>query len=85
MPRQVFTYSRLVLLAVWTSICGPASGITMGLVFLIYNDGRRKGILPYPTRRDLSWREKWLFDDSQYRQGWRETLDFCAARLRAWG
>ena len=38
--------TRLLFLVLWTTICGPLSGLTMGLFMLVYLDGKRKGVLP---------------------------------------
>jgi hypothetical protein len=46
MPGWVFTLARLTFLALWSTACGPASGLAMGMFFLVYNDGHRKGVLP---------------------------------------
>ncbi|MFW6076179.1 MAG: hypothetical protein ACOC71_00370 [Hyphomicrobiales bacterium] len=37
---------RLIFLTLWAIVCGPLSGFTMGLFFLVYQDGYRKGVLP---------------------------------------
>jgi hypothetical protein len=41
-----FAQGRLIFLTLWTIVCGPLSGFTMGLFFLVYQDGYRKGVLP---------------------------------------
>lgn len=46
MDVRYFTMAKLIFLVLWTTVCGPLSGFTMGLFFLVYQDGYRKGVLP---------------------------------------
>jgi hypothetical protein len=46
MEFRYFTMAKLIFLVMWTTVCGPLSGFTMGLFFLVYQDGYRKGVLP---------------------------------------
>jgi len=54
MDFRHFAIARLVFLIVWATVCGPLSGFTMGLFFLVYQDGYRKGILPPQGGRALT-------------------------------
>ncbi|MFW6077560.1 MAG: hypothetical protein ACOC71_07390 [Hyphomicrobiales bacterium] len=38
--------TRLTFLVAWTTACGLPSGFFMGLFFLVFQDGYRKGVLP---------------------------------------
>jgi hypothetical protein len=49
--------AQLVFLTVWTTVCGPLSGLTMGLFVLVYRDGRRKGVLP--PQSNQNWLPSW--------------------------
>ena len=46
MDVRYFTMAKLIFLVMWTTVCGPLSGFTMGLFFLVYQDGYRRGVLP---------------------------------------
>ena len=46
MDSRYFATAKLIFLVLWTTVCGPLSGFTMGLFFLVYQDGYRKGVLP---------------------------------------
>lgn len=46
MDLRNLAMAQLAFLTLWTTVCGPLSGFTMGLFFLVYQDGRRKGVLP---------------------------------------
>lgn len=48
-----FPLGRLVFLTLWTTVCGPISGLTMGMFFLVYDDGYRKGVLAPEKDRPL--------------------------------
>lgn len=54
MDFRNFAMARLVFLTLWATVCGPLSGITMGLFFLVYQDGYRKGVLPPQPDRSLT-------------------------------
>jgi hypothetical protein len=51
--------AQLAFLTLWTVICGPLSGFTMGMFVLVYRDGRRKGVLPPQTNQ--GWLPSWSF------------------------
>jgi len=53
MEFSSFAIARLVFLTLWATVCGPLSGFTMGLFFLVYQDGHRKGVLPPQSDRSL--------------------------------
>jgi hypothetical protein len=38
-----------IFLIVWSTLGGLLSGIVMGLFFMVYQDGCRKGVLPSAT------------------------------------
>lgn len=42
-----------IFLIVWSTLGGIPSGIVMGLFFLVYQDGCRKGVLPAAKDRPL--------------------------------
>ena len=46
MDFRYLTMAKLIFLVTWATVCGPLSGVTMGLFFLVYQDGYRKGVLP---------------------------------------
>jgi hypothetical protein len=54
MEFSKFAIARLAFLTLWATVCGPLSGFTMGLFFLVYQDGYRKGILPPQGNRALT-------------------------------
>lgn len=45
MDLRNLALGRLVFLTLWATVCGPISGLTMGMFFLVYDDGYRKGVL----------------------------------------
>ena len=51
MEFRYLTMAKLIFLVLWTTVCGPLSGFTMGLFFLVYQDGYRKGVLPPQSDR----------------------------------
>ena len=53
MDLRNFAFGRLIFLTAWTTIGGPASGLVMGLFFIVYQDGHRKGVLPPQGERPL--------------------------------
>lgn len=42
-----------IFLIVWSTLGGVLSGIVMGLFFIVYQDGCRKGVLPPANQRPL--------------------------------
>lgn len=42
-----------IFLIVWSTLGGILSGFVMGLFFIVYQDGCRKGVLPPVTDRML--------------------------------
>jgi hypothetical protein len=39
MDVRYFAMAKLIFLVMWTTVCGPLSGFTMGLFFLVYHNG----------------------------------------------
>jgi hypothetical protein len=48
------TIAMAMFLVAWATLGGLLSGITMGLFFLVYRDGHRKGVLPPQGDRPLA-------------------------------
>lgn len=43
---ELRTLAMAVFLITWSTLGGLLSGIVMGLFFIVYQDGYRKGVLP---------------------------------------
>ena len=48
------TLAMAMFLVAWATLGGLLSGLTMGLFFLVYRDGQRKGVLPPQGDRPLA-------------------------------
>jgi hypothetical protein len=48
------TFAMGMFLVAWATLGGLLSGVTMGLFFLVYQDGQRKGVLPPQGERPLA-------------------------------
>jgi hypothetical protein len=48
------TFAMGLFLVAWATLGGLLSGVTMGLFFLVYQDGHRKGVLPPQGDRPLA-------------------------------
>lgn len=53
MNLRDFAMVRLIFLTLWTTICGPLSGFTMGLFFLVLKGGIWKGVPSSQGERSL--------------------------------
>ena len=51
---DIRTFAMGLFLAAWATLGGLPSGIVMGLFFLVYQDGYRKGVLPPQGDRPLA-------------------------------